>query len=255
VAKGNQRGPTARGNGRPLTKKQRNQGKRAKSYTELTKRPAWQSPTRLLIVGIGLVVIVLVIIVVVNPFGRNTSSGLPNIQFVGNATCPTSGQQPYFAPLPAPVNSLPPVGQAIDEMPHTHVSPPTRVTYNHNPPTSGCHYNLGYPNAPIAAGAYDKVIQPEYWVHNLEHGYVVALYNCPQGCNAQFQQMRTWYSSLPNASGLAYPRVLILPWPTMSVPFAMVSWDWYDPMKTFSLNEVKRFYANHIGQGAEPNAP
>jgi Protein of unknown function (DUF3105) len=255
VAKGSQRGRNARRGATDPTKKQRSQGKRAKSYTELTKRPAWHSPARLWLVGVGLVAIVLVIIVVVNPFGGKSSSGLPTIQFVGNATCPTSGQQPYFAPQPAPVNSLPPVGQAIDEMPHTHVNPPTVVTYNHNPPTSGCHYNLGYPNAPIAAGAYDKVIQPEYWVHNLEHGYVVALYNCPQGCNIQFQQLRNWYSSLHPNPGFPYPKVLILPWTTMSVPFAMVSWDWYDSMKTFSLNEVKRFYANHIGQGAEPNAP
>jgi hypothetical protein len=255
VARGSRRGLPAKRDAGDLTKKQRNQGRRSKSYTELTKRPAWRSPARFWLVGIGLVAVVLVLIAVVNPFSHTTNSGLPTIQFVGNATCPTSGQQPYFAPSPAPVNGMPPIGQAINEMPHTHVSPPTRVTYNHNPPTSGCHYNLGYPTAPIASGAYDKVIQPEYWVHNLEHGYVVALYNCPQGCTAQFQQLRNWYSSLPNASGLAYPRVLILPWPTMRVPFAMVSWDWYDPMNTFSLNEVKRFYANHIGQGAEPNAP
>jgi len=149
LARSSKREPTERRGERPLSKKQRNQGKRSKSYTELTRRPAWQSPARLWLVGIGLVVIVLVIIVVVNPFGGKNSSGLPTIQFVGNASCPTSGQQPYFAPQPASVNSLPPAGQAIDEMPHTHVNPPTVVAYNHNPPTSGCHYNLGYPNAPM----------------------------------------------------------------------------------------------------------
>jgi hypothetical protein len=124
---------------------------------------------------------------------------------------------------------MPPVGEAIDEMPHNHVAPPTRVTYNHNPPTSGCHYNLGYGNAPLQAGAYNQVIQPEYWVHNLEHGYIIVVYNCPSGCDAQFQQLRSWYRSLPaDPSGaVAYAKVLILPWPSLQAPFAAVSWDWY----------------------------
>ncbi|TMB86853.1 MAG: DUF3105 domain-containing protein [Chloroflexi bacterium] len=179
------------------------------------------------------------------------------IQFVGNDTCPTKGQQPYDAPSPPKVNSVPPVGQAIDEMPHSHVELPAHVTYNHDPPTSGCHYNLGYGSAPIQTGAYDKVVAPEYWVHNLEHGYIVVLYNCPSGCATQFQQLRTWYRSLPaDPSGaVTYSKVLILPWPTMTVPFAAVSWDWYDPIPIFSIDEVQRFYANHVGQGAEPNAP
>jgi Protein of unknown function (DUF3105) len=184
----------------------------------------------------------------------DTRTGYPTIKFVGNSTCPTAGASPY-SPMPPNVNKLPPVGQAIDEMPHTHVTPPQQVTYNHNPPTSGCHYNLGYGTAPIQAGAYNQVIQPEYWVHNLEHGYVVVLYNCPSGCNAQFQQLRTWYHSLPPDPQTGYAKVIIIPWPTMSVPFAAVSWDWYDPIPVFSLAEVQRFYANHIGQAPEPNAP
>lgn len=192
--------------------------------------------------------------------GQTNQSGhhsTTSIQFVGNASCPTNGQQAYYAPKTPGVNSLPAVGQAVDEMPHVHVVPPARVTYIHNPPTSGCHYNLGYPDAPIQTGVYDKEVAPEYWVHNLEHGYVVVLYNCPSGCSTEFQQLRTWYHSLPADPGGAvpYPKVLILPWPTMDVPFAAVSWDWYDPIPVFNIDEVQRFYANHVGRGAEPSAP
>jgi hypothetical protein len=196
--------------------------------------------------------------VVANLACAHSQPGVPSIQFVGNRTCSTIGQQPYFASSPANVNDSPPVGQAIDEMPHGHIPLKTQVRYNHNPPTSGCHYNLGYPGAPVEAGAYDRVVPPEYWVHNLEHGYIVVLYNCPHGCDGPFQQLRAWYRSLlpPNPSVLlSYPKVLILPWSTMSAPFAAVSWDWYDPMTTLSISEVKRFYANHVGQGPEPNAP
>ena len=192
--------------------------------------------------------------------GQSSQGGLhatTSIHFVGNDSCSTNGQQPYYAPSTPDVNSLPPVGQAIDEMPHVHVVPPARVTYNHNPPTSGCHYNLGYPDAPIQTGAYDKTVAPEDWVHNLEHGYIVVLYNCPSGCPTEFQQLRTWYHSLPAdpTGAVPYAKVLILPWPTMDVPFAAVSWDWYDPVPVFSIDEVQRFYANHVGRGAEPSAP
>jgi hypothetical protein len=183
---------------------------------------------------------------------------LPTIKLVGNATCPTSGATPYFKSgndvKPAPVNSLPYVGQPIDEMPHTHVNPPVTVTYEHNPPTSGCHYNLGYGNAPIQAGVYNQSVPSEYWVHNLEHGYIVVLYNCPSACTTEFDQLHSWYKSLPPTPGVPYAKALVLPFTNMDVPFAVESWDWYDPMPVFSLDEVKKFYANHENNGPEQSA-
>jgi hypothetical protein len=181
-------------------------------------------------------------------------SGIPSVKFVGNSTCPTAGASAY-SPSPPNVNSMPPVGEAIDEMPHTHVNPPAKVTYEHNPPTSGCHYNLGYGNAPIPAGAYDRAIDAEYWIHNLEHGYIAILYNCPTGCAPQFQQLRTWLHGLSPDPNFGYAKVIVIPWTSMAVPFAAVAWDWYDPIPNFSIDEVQKFYANHVGQGPEPNGP
>jgi len=186
--------------------------------------------------------------------GSSQRSGYPAIKFVGNSTCPSDGASAY-APSPPNVNSLPPVGEAIDEMPHTHVAMGTQVTYNHNPPTSGCHYNLGYGSAPIQSGVYNQEIPPEYWVHNLEHGYIVVLYNCPSGCDTQFNQLRTWYHSLPAEPNFNYPKVVVLPYTEMTVPFAAVSWDWYLPIPVFSINEVNRFYENHRGNANEAAGP
>ena len=184
---------------------------------------------------------------------------LPTIQFVGNSSCPTSNAAPYFKSgndvKPAPVNSLPPVGQAIDEMPHTHVSSTVKVTYLHDPPTSGCHYNLGYGDAPIQTGVYNQAVPKEYWVHNLEHGYIAVLYNCPSGCTTEFNALHDWYKSLPPTPGFPYPKAIVLPYSSMDVPFAVESWDWYDPMPVFSLDEVKKFYANHENNGAERAGP
>lgn len=193
--------------------------------------------------------------------GPSSSSTPP---FEGNSTCSTDGAQPPYSPDPPNTNGTPAVGQSIPEMPHTHVDPPTTIQYNHDPPTSGCHYNLGTGIAPIAHGAYTQVIPPMYWMHNLEHGYVAVLYNCPTGCDTEFSQLRTWLKGLPpdadlhpgstdaNGCGGSYARVIIVPETTMKDKFAVVSWDWYLGMgDKLDMSQVQAFYANHINQAPE----
>lgn len=46
-----------------------------------------------------------------------------------------------------------------------------------NPPTSGDHCAQ-----PLSCRAYDTEQSRCTWLHNLEHGHVVFLYNCPDGC-------------------------------------------------------------------------
>ena len=46
---------------------------------------------------------------------------------------------------------------------------------------------------------------PQYWVHNLEHGYVVAAYRCPSGTPGQgdcisqqdLDNIQTWFDNAP----------------------------------------------------------
>jgi hypothetical protein len=177
------------------------------------------------------------------------------VNFVGNSTCPTSGQSPY-SPSPPNTNAAP-VGQPVDEMPHLHVAEGTAVTYNHNPPTSGCHYNLGFSHAPLAPGVYPTLsdkLTAEYWVHNLEHGYIVVTFNCPTGCDSDLQSLNAWYHTLPPdpAGHVAYAKFVAVPYPAQKEKWDIVSWDWFDPIgSTLNLNEVKKFYDNHVNQAPE----
>jgi hypothetical protein len=178
------------------------------------------------------------------------------VTFVGNSTCPTAGQSPYF-PSPPNTNTAP-VGQPIDEMPHVHVPQGTTVTYNHNPPTSGCHYNLGVGVSPIAPGVYPPSVAarltPEFWIHNLEHGYVVVSYNCPTACTADLEALNAWDKSLPpdGGGGVPYAKFIAVPDPQQKDTWDVESWDWFDAIgSTFNLNEIKRFYANHTNQAPE----
>jgi len=185
------------------------------------------------------------------------SSGI-TVNFVGNSTCDTTNQSPY-SPSPPNTNTAP-VGQPIDEMPHVHVAAGTVITYNHNPPTSGCHYSLGVGTAPIPPGVYDPSqrnltnLTPEYWVHNLEHGYIVVSYNCPTGCSSELQSLSTWYHALPRdpGGGVAYAKFIAVPYAAQKEKWDIESWDWFDPMgSTLRLAEVQTFYANHVNQAPE----
>jgi hypothetical protein len=186
----------------------------------------------------------------------NSGSAGITVNFVGNSTCDASGQSPY-SPSPPNTNSAP-VGQPIDEMPHLHVVEGTQITYNHNPPTSGCHYSLGAGVAPISSGVYPPSqaakLTAEYWVHNLEHGYIVVSYNCPTGCDADLEALNTWYQSLPAdaGGGVPYAKFIAVPYPAQKERWDVESWDWFDPIgSTFNLNEIKKFYANHTNQAPE----
>ena len=56
----------------------------------------------------------------------------------------------------------------------THVTPPARVTYTVEPPSSGNHYGRW-----LDTGIYTEAetVLDENLVHNLEHGHVIAWYN------------------------------------------------------------------------------
>jgi hypothetical protein len=200
-------------------------------------------------------VILLLVLGVLAACGGSGSNGI-SVNFVGGTNCDTNGQSPY-SPSPPDTNSAP-VGQPVDEMPHVHVPRGTIVQYNHSPPTSGCHYSLGVGISPIAPGVYgpDQAakLTAEYWVHNLEHGYIVVSYNCPTGCDSQLRSLNTWYHTLPPDPGghVAYAKFIVVPYPAQKDRWDVESWDWFDSMgSTLSLAEVQKFYANHINQAPE----
>ena len=176
-------------------------------------------------------------------------------------SCPINSDSDIYSPNPPDTNGKTDKAQVIPEMAHTHVDPPTQIQYNHNPPTSGCHYNLGFGKSPITPGVYTQHVDAPYWVHNLEHGYIIVFYNCPSGCAADFQKLREWFAKQPvdpalqavaqQQSGFTpYPKILVLPW-SFDHKFAAVSWDYYDPMDSLDLTEIDAFVANHIDHGPE----
>src|SRR3972149_1562715 len=71
------------------------------------------------------------------------------------------------------VVSKPLPGEAVAAMGREHLTDIAGIIYNSNPPTSGSHF-------PVWAkpGVYDRLISDGYFIHSLEHGYVIISYDC-----------------------------------------------------------------------------
>ncbi|HZO28043.1 MAG TPA: DUF3105 domain-containing protein [Chloroflexota bacterium] len=148
-------------------------------------------------------------------------------------------------------SSLPgtPVGRTVPLEAADHVGEGTPVTYKSRPPASGPHY----PTWSQTYGFMEPAPPAGIWLHNLEHGAVVILYNCPQACPELEQQLKDLYPTLPlgrNARG-GRARALILPYADMDHKIAVVAWGWLLELDEFDRDQIVRFYESRIDRGPE----
>ena len=64
-------------------------------------------------------------------------------------------------------------GQEVKDDGRTHVADIYGVKYSSNPPSSGPHFAIW-----AKPGVYDRLISDGYFIHSMEHGYVVIWYDC-----------------------------------------------------------------------------
>ena len=109
----------------------------------------------------------------------------------------------------------------------THVAAGTSLTWPSNPPSSGSHFPQW--------AAFQEFMTPVprgNYVHSLEHGAVVLLYNCDLVDAATCDSIKTALRSVsaaisddPKCSGLpTRVRTVITPDPKLAEPLAAVSW-------------------------------
>jgi len=147
------------------------------------------------------------------------------------------------------------VGQEIpDEGPATHVDPSTTPTYKFYPPTSGPHYSL-QGSAPVPWQTIDNLVEGQF-VHNLEHGGIAILYNCPSGndCTTLKTQLENYVKNLaPADPPFGEVKRVITPYSKgMQKKIALVAWHYVDFLDAYDQNEITRFYENHVDKGPEP---
>ncbi|KIG14116.1 hypothetical protein DB30_07112 [Enhygromyxa salina] len=125
-----------------------------------------------------------------------------------------------------------------------HVDQDSAIDWGNNPPHSGDHYPTWE-----KWGEHDTPVPRGNWVHNMEHGGIVLVYNCPDGCDAELDTLRMVLDMRTDS------RILITEDPLLDgPPFAAVSWTWVHEFDTPVLDELLCFVDQHFNHAPE-NVP
>jgi hypothetical protein len=141
------------------------------------------------------------------------------------------------------------VGHTVAVEGADHVPQDTPLTFKSRPPTSGTHY----PTWVQTYGFMDPAPPTGNWVHNLEHGTIAILYNCPSGCPELEQQLKDLYPTLPLGRNArrGMPRALIFPYSDMDHKIAAVAWGWLLELDEFDRDQIVQFYESRLDRGPE----
>ena len=144
------------------------------------------------------------------------------------------------------------IGVAVPDEGRGHVNETETLNFQHIPPSSGTHYPTAQP-----AGIYrTQEIKEGYFVHSLEHGYVVALVKCTTNCGQVFDQLQDIYDkSLPKSSfgnvkflALKYDRAFT---DGNSPVVTMLAWDHEMELNTVDRDQIVKFYQKFVDKGPE----
>jgi hypothetical protein len=180
------------------------------------------------------------------------------------AASPSPSVSPTASPTPMP-DPTARLGFTLSDLGAFHVSDAGKtIRYDYCPPGSGEHYSIA--GAPMPAAVYQPAQEraPGYWIHNLEHGYVVLLYRCPSGqlgvgdcvTREEMNAMQALYdeSPQPPLSGCA-KKVVVARFDSMTTDFALLSWDRALLMDEFDLDKALLYaeqWMEHVA-APEPN--
>lgn len=133
-----------------------------------------------------------------------------------------------------------------------HVLEPLPASaYNSSPPSSGPHceqwgkFAIFDEGAPLSACNF---------VHNLEHGGVAILYNCPHGCPALVEELEELVRSHPHDPECFPPRVLLTPYAQMDSLVAASAWGYTWTSDCFDAGaraSLLAFVTDHLGSNGQ----
>jgi len=149
------------------------------------------------------------------------------------------------------------IGTPVPDEGRNHVDPSTTPTYNFYPPASGPHYSA-QGIAPVAwqtiATSSSPLVEGQY-VHNLEHGGIAILYNCPSGadCTTLKNSLENYVTNLaPVEPTYNEVKMVITPYSQgMQKKVALVAWDYIEFLDSYDQNAITQFYENHVDKGPE----
>jgi hypothetical protein len=127
--------------------------------------------------------------------------------------------------------------QALPIRGYMHVS--GHIDYQDTPPASGNHNGTCWSDW----GVINTEVPPERWVHNLEHGGIVFLYRCDDGCADDLDVLRQIVNS--------HPRTLLTSYSQLPTRFAVISWGVRLLSDCLDRPVFEKFYQDHVAHGRE----
>jgi hypothetical protein len=139
-------------------------------------------------------------------------------------------------------------------LPGSHVPIGSTIQWDSNPPSSGPHYPIW-----AAYQAYTTPVPRGYYVHDLEHGAIVFLYNCGDaGCPDVVAALQAASDAIPDdplctsfEGSAVRVRTVITPDPLLDVPVAAAAWGWVYKANCVDDATLRDFAMRHYGQGPE----
>jgi hypothetical protein len=136
-------------------------------------------------------------------------------------------------------------GRKLPDRGQEHVAQGTKITYQEYPPSSGKHWPVWAPWA-----IYKDAVPEEVFVHNLEHGGIVILYNCATPCPDLVRQLEETFPALPK-SKFGHAKVVVSPNPRVKGRLALLAWTRIDDLDRFDRDRIVRFVQAWQDKGPE----
>ncbi len=141
-----------------------------------------------------------------------------------------------------------PIGELQPNLGQVHVVQLSPIEFPLYPPTSGPHYPQ-----PASPGVYTENVAEGFWIHSLEHGYVVVLYQCGADCAQVQNNLRTLLSELPR-SQVGYVKLVATPNDQIEKPIVLTAWNYVLELDQYDEAQIRAFYESHVDRGPEPGA-
>lgn len=122
------------------------------------------------------------------------------------------------------------------------------VVYDHEPPCIGPHWaEAGV--APAPNGEYAIALEPERYIHNLEHGAIAFLYD-PGAPVSDIDALRDYATMRPDDDGGTF-RWVLTPRPGMPSVISVVAWGWIQRLDMSDVVAIDCFVDVHYRQAPE----
>jgi len=140
---------------------------------------------------------------------------------------------------------------AIPNEGNDHVPTNTQVSYDANPPASGPHWSEALGVAPVNPGFFELTVEEEQWIHNLEHGYVVILYDCDPCAASLLEDLQDFFDDAPPSPNFGNVKMVITPYDGLPYSITAVAWDIQLHLDAFDEEVLTGFYLDHVDDGPE----